>query len=64
MEQKQLPKSGLVFMKMVKVRNTRDKKSVLIFINQQTCISISRKYLEKVLSDNQVSDSNQKEFTM
>lgn len=59
MEQKQQSKSGLVFMEMVKVRQTKNKKSILIFINEKTCISISRKYLEKVLSDNQVSETNE-----
>gem|GEM_PF-4740113 len=32
-------------MEMYKVRATKDKRSILIFINDKTCISISRKYL-------------------
>lgn len=50
---------GLVFMEFFKIRNTRDKKNVLVFLNNKTCISISRKYLEKVLSEN--SNQDQKE---
>lgn len=59
MEQKTQNKTGLVFMEMFKVRNTKDKKSVLIFINEKTCISISRKYLEKVLNDDQTANPKQ-----
>lgn len=59
MEQKNQNKTGLVFMEMYRVRSTRDKKSILIFLNDKTCISISRKYLEKVLSDEKSENTQQ-----
>lgn len=45
-------KRGLAFLKFHKVRKTRDSKNILVFINDDACISISVKYLEKVLADN------------
>lgn len=49
-------KRGLAFLKFHKVRKTRDSKSILVFINDDACISISVKYLEKVLADNKAGE--------
>lgn len=59
LEQKTQNKTGLVFIQMYKAIKTRDKKNVLIFIDQKTCVSIPRKYLEKVLSDEQSENTQQ-----
>lgn len=43
-------KRGLAFIKFHKIRKTRDSKNILVFINNGACISVSIKYLEKVLA--------------
>lgn len=49
-------KRGLAFLKFHKIRKTRDSKNILVFINDEACISISVKYLEKVLADNKAEE--------
>ncbi len=49
-------KRGLAFLKFHKVRKTRDSKNILVFITDEACISVSVKYLEKVLADNKAEE--------
>ena len=49
-------KRGLAFIKFHKIRKTRDLKKVLVFINDSACVSVSVKYLEKVLADNKAGE--------
>jgi hypothetical protein len=57
MENKAQQQKGLVFMEFFKIRKTKNSQNILVFINEKTCISISRKYLEKVLSTAQEQQS-------
>lgn len=57
-DQKQQSK-GLVFMEFFKIRKTKNQKNILVFINEKTCISVSVKYLEKVLSEAQNSQDQE-----
>lgn len=50
-DKNQESKRGLAFIKFHKVRKTRDSKNILVFINEGACVSVSIKYLEKVLGD-------------
>lgn len=49
--QEQNMKRGLAFAPFHKIRKTRDSKNVLIYLNEGCAISVSVKYLEKVLAD-------------
>lgn len=59
MDTNQKPQKSLVFMEFFKIRKTKNQKNILIFINDKTAISVSVKYLEKVLAS-QVEPSTEK----
>lgn len=59
MDTNQKQQKSLVFMEFFKIRKTKNQKNILIFINDKTCISVSVKYLEKVLADSQVQSTNE-----
>ena len=56
MDTNQKQQKSFVFMEFFKIRKTKNQKSILIFINEKTCISVSVKYLEKVLADSKQTD--------
>jgi hypothetical protein len=60
MENSNKQQKGLVFMEFFKIRKTKNQKNILVFINEKTCISVSIKYLEKVLSEVQEQQSQEK----
>lgn len=50
-------KKGLQFLEFHKIRKTKDNKNILIFINDNVCLSVSVKYLEKVMVTQKTDDS-------
>jgi hypothetical protein len=58
MDTNQKHQKSLVFMEFFKIRKTKNQKNILIFINEKTCISVSVKYIEKVLANSQAQDTD------